>query len=424
MASCRQIEGLLQTVIDRESGESDRVVVEQHLSECARCQRLYQRQQRACAVLFEVFDEHRLREDLVPAVMAHLPEMDNSFIEAREMTYRVKHPVTRGGRLLRLTTALAPVLVLLLGLMLAYAWPSNAPAGQEVIGMVMFHDGAVMQRDPGESNRDQVRLREAVHAGSSYDTGRESRLMLSLAGPAEVKLAGESWLHVRSPREVRLEAGRAWLNVNRDVRLFRVCTPVGNVVVLGTVFEVEVEDGLMTVTCGEGRVHVENGIASRDLLPGEQVKVRAGDTELNASRVDAASRLAWADGIGADPSTQALFAETVGMHTARNLSGEQVFVVQTNGRSIHQVSIEWTVERPDMQQNDGYYVYVSDDHMNLIFVHRIPAELFSDIRRQSYDITVPDEPVSDVRVLHIKVIPAGGQDNKRVSFTRVSAWGI
>jgi hypothetical protein len=375
-------------------------------------------------VLFEVFDEYRLREDLAPLVMTHLPDMDNSFIEAREVTYRVKHPVTRGLRLTRLVSVLAPVLVLLLGLALAYSWPSETSGGQEIIGMVMFHDGAVMQRELGERGRDHVRLREAVHPGNTYDTGKDSLLMLSLAGPTEVKLAGESWLHVRSPREVRLESGRAWLHVNPDVRLFRVCTPVGNVVVLGTVFEVEVVNGLMTVTCGEGRVHVENGITSRDLVSGEQVEVRAGDSELVARRVDTAARLAWADAIGSDRPTEVLFAQTVGAQTVRNWAGEQVFVVQTDGRSIHQITVEWTVRNRESQHNDGYYVYVSDDHMNLLFVHRIPGEYFADGERQSCDIVLPDGPVSDVRVLHIKVIPAGGQDNKRVSFTRVSAWGI
>ena len=60
MASCTQVENLLQAYIDGELGHSDRVILEQHVADCPACAALLRRHQRACAHLFEAFGEERL----------------------------------------------------------------------------------------------------------------------------------------------------------------------------------------------------------------------------------------------------------------------------------------------------------------------------------------------------------------------------
>jgi hypothetical protein len=422
MASCRHIESLMQAHIDGEARESDRVIVDQHLAECRKCARLYRQQQRVSASLFEVFHEHRLDRDLTAPVMAHLPEMDSTFLDAREATYRAKNPRSRTARLLRLVPALAPALMVILGLTLVYFWPTSNQPLTGAVGMVTFLDGPVTCTTDDNLPVRHMGVQSYVHPGHEYIVGEGAGLILALAGPSHVKVGPNSRLRVRGERELVIEEGHAWLNVKEDVRLFRVSTPTGNIIVLGTTFDVRVEDDVTVVTVGKGRVHVENGVASRDLVSGEQVEVRSGATSFEARRIDAAEELAWAGWMQGDQRAEAMFARTVGPQSPQSLAAEQFFVVQTNGRAVHQITFQWTTG-PESVHPGGYYVYVSDDHMNLIFVGRIPAAAF-DGAAFEYDMPVPDGPLDGVRVLHIKVVPAGDGGASPVSFTKVSAWGV
>ena len=74
MASCTQVEGLLQAYVDDELRPSDRVILEQHVGECRVCEGLLRRHQRTCAHLFEAFAEERLTHSLSRNVLEHLPE--------------------------------------------------------------------------------------------------------------------------------------------------------------------------------------------------------------------------------------------------------------------------------------------------------------------------------------------------------------
>jgi hypothetical protein len=424
VASCRNIENQLQAYIDGEAGESGRVAVEEHLAGCARCARLHRQHQRAAVTLFETLNPFRLQSDLTGRVMAHLPEMElEAVVEAREATYRAKHPRGRFSLVRRLLPVLAPVFIFVLGLAIIYSWPAEQAAPGEAVGVVTLSSGDVLLRQGGMRVQPHVEARTHVFSGQSFETAGDAHMMLALAGPSEVRLDANSLVHVRGARELQLDHGRAWIHVDKGVSLFRVSTPAGNVVVFGTTFDVRVERDLAVVTVKEGMVHVENGVASRDVTGGQQLTLRRGQTVLLADNIDARETLSWARGMVADGGALHLFAETIRSGAGENMAAEQAFVVQTNGRTVRQISFEWEAGSKT-QLAGGYYVYVSDDHLNLLFVERIPGTVFADAGRTSIDITAPGDGISGVNVLHIKAVPAGNSDARGTSFTRVSALGI
>ena len=92
MASCTQIDNLLQAYIDGELGASERVILEQHLSDCAACAGLLRRQQRSSAALFEAYSAGRLTRDLSNQVLNHLPELESDREDVENINWRAKHP--------------------------------------------------------------------------------------------------------------------------------------------------------------------------------------------------------------------------------------------------------------------------------------------------------------------------------------------
>jgi len=423
VASCRQIESLIQGYIDGEVTDSERLIFEEHVSECRVCSRALKRHKRSTALLFEVYEEHRLHNDLTPGIMAHLPEMDRSSTNVQEVNWRVKHASGGITWLLRLVPALAPVLIIVLALAIFYSWPRNGDLPEPSIGVVTFRQGQVMRSNEEGTDRLSVNLSSYINAGERFETGNAAAMMLSLAGPTEIKVAADTRIKIHDERQISVERGRAWLHVGKDVRLFRVNTPPGNVVVFGTTFDVRVEENMTVVTVSEGRVQVENDVAFRELNAGEQVTLRIGKRPLEPVSVDAEAELAWADAISPDSGAQRAFAETVRPNYMANMTAEQVFVVQTNGRAVQSLTFEWKPEDGVAIQG-GYYVYVYDDHMNQLFSDHIRAEVFQFADSNSFDVVVPGEPIRDVRVLHIKVVPDGVAGDTETTFTKVSAWGI
>lgn len=423
MASCRQIETLLQGYIDGELSDSERVIMEEHVSDCRQCARMLKRHKRSTAALFELMEEYRLRNDLTPAVMAHLPEMDRSPLAVREVNWRVKHTASRWGQLVRLMPALAPAAIVILAVALIYSWPRNGEIPTDTIGLVTFRNGDVMRSSDVGTDRTSVHLRSYVTGGDRFETGSSAALMLSLAGPTEIKAAQNTRMQVRDEREVTVEKGRAWLHVGKDVRLFRVKTPMGDVVVFGTTFDVLVEEDRSIVTCADGRVQVDNGVAFRELNPGDQVVLMVGKKPLEVQTVDPTRELAWADAISPDSGAKELFASAVTPKVVASMAADQVFVVQTNGRAVQSLTFEWKTSGGRPARN-GYYVHVYDDHMNLLFTEYLKPEVIRAADRNSYDLVVPGKPIRDVRILHIKVMADSRTGESETSFTKVSAWGI
>ena len=115
MASCTQIDGLLQGYIDGELGASERVILEQHVSECATCAALLRRHQRSSAALFEAYSGDRLTRDLSAQVLEHLPELESSRENVEDLNWRAKHPGYFHGRMRQIVPAAAAVLLVVLG---------------------------------------------------------------------------------------------------------------------------------------------------------------------------------------------------------------------------------------------------------------------------------------------------------------------
>jgi len=426
VATCRQIESLTQGYIDGEVSDSERLILEEHVSGCRVCDRVLKRHKQSTALLYETFEAYRLIQDLSAPVMAHLPEMDRAPLTARtvrEVNWRAKHETVGMSRLLRLLPALAPVLIVGLALAIFYSWPQNGHAPTESIGMVMFCQGEVSRSSEAGLDPQGVDLSSPVAAGDRFETGNEAAMMLSLAGPTAIKVAANTRVKIHNERRISVERGRAWLHVGKDVRLFRVNTAMGDAVVFGTTFDVRVEQGMTVVTVADGCVQVETDVAFRELNAGEQATLRIGKRPLDVLAVDALAELAWAEAIVPDGNAQLAFADTVAPKSPAPMAAEQFFVVQTNGRAVQSLTFEWK-PAGDVANTGGYYVYVYDDQMSQLFSDHVRAEFFQIPDRRSVDVVVPGDPLRDVRVLHIKVVPDGDAGESETVFTKVSAWGI
>lgn len=101
-------------------------------------------------------------------------------------------------------------------------------------------------------------------------TGADELATMHLDDGSVVRLASNSRLQIAAGgREIWLD-GRAFLAVAEDpTRPFHVRTPVGEVFVLGTRFDLEVREGVMQVTVLQGRVRLES--------PAHPVELTAND---------------------------------------------------------------------------------------------------------------------------------------------------
>lgn len=129
-------------------------------------------------------------------------------------------------------------------------------------------------------------------------------------------------------REVNLDKGEAFFEVEKG-STFTVNTPLGDVEVLGTSFDVLLENNQLTVACKTGKVKVENEMLGSDpvfLEPGMQVVMTAQNEEL--SQVDLNAIDAWVTGLHqfTEASVEEVFevlAETTGMNisTPKEMEG-------------------------------------------------------------------------------------------------------
>ncbi|HEX72193.1 MAG TPA: hypothetical protein ENN65_02645, partial [Candidatus Hydrogenedentes bacterium] len=385
MASCTQIESFLQAYIDGELSTAEKVIFEQHIAECRMCDALLKRQKANSALLFESLNEQRLREDLTPAVMAHLPEMDHDYRLSHEVTLRAKQP----GRSLFFRVIMpvfATAAVLLMGAALLYIWPKSDSAVYREVGMVTYQQGKVLRSRENSTERIPTLVQTVVLTDERFETGENAGLVIGLVGPSYVKLHENTRLKVEHERELSLERGRIWLKVaNSDRAYFRVLTPSGDITVFGTIFDVHVTDHGTTVTVAEGAVQVENERTFTVLNAGEQVELMPGRKPLRKMAVDAYARMAWASELHSDPKAERLFLANF-RHSER-IRAEQVFVVDVRRHLVHAITFEW---RPDAFDDNhcGYHILVSDEHMNQLFTGYIDAGVFENKENHIYELPV------------------------------------
>lgn len=404
MASCRQIETMLQAWIDDELGHAERVILEQHLAECAMCTALLRKHQRSAALLYEGFAEHQLKTDMRQSVLDHLPEMEPTRSNARR-TAAQRAPTWRRSWAARVLPPVAAGLVVALAGVLYLAWPRALGGDAPAIGVVTHRLGEVKNSVEGRLPGELAAVKDFIHCGQRYVTGPEAKLMLTLRGPTYIKVNGNTQVRLADDREVVLETGHIWLDVAQEGRQFTVDTPVGEITVLGTTFEVFVDRDMTTVTVKNGSVRVENGVVACDLVPGEQLEVAIGQQALEPRKVDVAEVTAWANAIVANQEASELFAVAVQQPTLEQLRAQQCFVFQNSGaKSISTFTLSWApgAEAPPYC---GYDIIVCNDDMVELFRDHIDGEVFARPGQDSCVVRVPDDPISNVKMIHVKLAP-------------------
>ena len=409
MASCRQIETMLQAWIDDELGRAERVILEQHLAECAMCTALLRKHQRSAALLFESFAEHQLKTDMRHSVLDHLPEMEPTRSTARR-TAAQRAPTWRRSWATRVLPPVAAGLVVVLAGVLYLAWPRAMGGDGPAIGVVTQTLGEANNFEEGRLAGELAAVKDFIHCGQHYVTGPEAKLMLTLRGPTYIKVNENTRVRLTDDRDVVLETGHIWLDVAHEGRQFTVDTPSGEIAVLGTTFDVFVDGNTTTVTCKNGSVRVENGVVACDLIPGEQVEVAIGRRALEPRKVDVAEATAWANAIVADQEASELFAAAVQQPTLDQLQAQQCFVFQNSGaKSIATFTLSWV---PDAEASPycGYDVIVCNDDMVELFRDHIEGEVFARPGQDSCVVRVPGEPISNVKMIHVKLAPDCSSD--------------
>lgn len=427
MATCAQTEGLIQASLDGELSAAEQTIFDEHVAACPHCARSLERHRRCAAAIFEAYRDERLDHDLVSGVMAHLPEMDTPR-QVQEFNWRVKQarrgPVTA---FLRLAPAMAPALLACLAFALYLFWPQDNAIDAEAVGVVTYRLGAVGWSTDARPGPSSVNLRHLVKKGERYETGPDAALMLALAGQSRVKVDAGTRIKVHSDRAMRVERGRAWFNIGRDERLFRVTTPNGDVTVFGTTFEVRVENGRTVVTVRDGRVMAENGTAFIELTGDEQSVLTAGARPLTATQVDAALEMAWADAIMPDADAELYYASVIRSRITAHMRAEQVFAVGTKvdgrERAVSSILLQWNPSEHE-SGHAGYFVYVKDNRMQPLFKDYIPGEVFSDPGRNSYQVIVPGDSLVTGDVLLVQIVPDHVSGPIETSFADVFALGV
>ena len=260
MASCTRIENSLQAYIDGELGDSDRVILEQHVAECRPCAENLRRQQRANAIVFESFAFDRLRASLRPRILENLPEMDTLPEDIESVNWRAKHPGPWYTRTAQFVPAAALALLVIVAVVLQHYWPSANPQNDR-IGLVSFASGVIKRTANNATTRNPVALNDYVLCSDRFETGQAASMMLSITGPTHLKAASDTSFKVVDSRRIQLEDGTIWVEVGHDGSLFKVTTPGGVITVFGTIFSVQVKNDITTVTVERGLVQVENGVS-------------------------------------------------------------------------------------------------------------------------------------------------------------------
>lgn len=424
MASCGQIEAMFQAYVDGELAHSDSVILKQHMAGCPPCAGRLRDHERVCACLYETLKENRLRRDLVPGIMEHLPEMERDGLDVETVNWRVKHAFDRWTLLTRLAPVAVGGVLFLVAVTLLALWPRGSDTGA-AIGVVTQQSGEATVYAADAATPGGLAIRDFIFPGQRFETGPNEKLMLTILGPTQIKLNENSSLLVRDQRTLELTQGQMLARVAEDNRVFRVFMPVGGVTVTGTVFDIALGRSKATVTVAEGSVQVDNDVAFGRVEPGQQVDLAIGAQLLEARPVNVASVSAWADLIQPDPKAALLFQERIEPKgDTRTLASYQVGIVTdaVQNRSVKGVFIEW---EPDalLSGHCGYDVFVFERKKPLFKGH-VGGSIFDDKKMRSYTISVPGNPIRNVKRLDIKIVPDRSEGSVETEFAEISAIGL
>ncbi len=418
MASCEKIRNQIQALLDGETANSEKLIIEQHLEECRACRELHEQQRSSSAYLYDLFRDRRLNYDMTKAVLAHLPEMELDSDVAHTVTWRAKHPRTTVTAVLSWLPAFAAVLIVVSLSILVLKRDATELASP--VGMVTGQQGSVLTSKAALTDKAPAEVCAMVGAQDRFETDGASRLLIGLAGRSYVKADENTRFRVTNPREVIVEKGQAWFDVAKDAQRsdFRVVTPDGAITVFGTIFNVQVRDGKTIVTVVEGEVQVENDRTFTAVKGSHQVEVALGMKKLASVPVaDVKMLTAWASTIQPDPIADKEFKDKI--VAASVIPASQVFVVEGGENKIRSIEFHW--ENDQLTTGHcGYHVYISDDRMNPLVKCFISPDVFNDPARQSYEVAVsPEQELLESGILHISVLPDYRMGTQETQFVRV-----
>jgi hypothetical protein len=386
VASFNEIEHLLQGYIDGELGASQRLIVEQRVRECAETRLALERQQACSVELFETLREFRLRQDLTPYVMEHLPETETRRENVEALNWRAKHPSIFRERLVRLTPVFVLVLLVGLAFVLNRNWPAPA-IPEDAMGVVAYASGDLERIASASFRAEPIRLGGSLKPGDAIQTGPAGQASLSILGSTRLRLAPDTRIRLADDRTAVLEKGKALFEVSQGNRLFRVATDSGIVTVYGTTFEVSVERDATIVTVAEGEVTLAD---ARDeskfttLWQNEQGLLSRGTGVITTSRVDAWSHMAWANAILPDEAVeQAFLARTTSepLTVVQGISSAFLAVIPGGEpATVHGVVLAWLPPAEGVK-HCAYEVIVRADGVHPLFKARIPGHVFNDLTR-------------------------------------------
>lgn len=408
MASCSQVNSLFQAYIDDELGHAEKSILECHLRECGACREEMDAQNTCVARVFESLSEHRLSWGLRSQVLAHLPEMEASIRGGSHPTDPQYARARSRGRFPWAVMAVAAVVALVSVAVyeLRVAPPAAGVSGAPV-GMITFRDGdGVLSKAVDVNSYDVVALKSLVREQTDYVTLGDSRLAMILTGDSTVKANYNSGFRVTNNRRVMVNHGQTYFDIGRDRDYFRVNTPDGEIVVFGTAFLIDATPSGTTVTVTEGVILVRNGHGQVAVPKGCQLQFERGLPLATPHEVDIEPLMKWANDIIPDSDALALFWRMLGADYASvsSIPAEPIYAVRgLAGHSIEKIHVNWT---PDGGLGHcGYLIHVADGAGNLILLDTIDGRLFDNPEIDQTVIALPDGPISEVDVLHIRLIP-------------------
>lgn len=430
MASCVQVNSLLQAYIDDELSGAEKVLLEDHLDVCSACRHDLQSVRAASALLFEALARDSLREDLTPFIMTHLPEMEPqskppAFPKKMQDQGDVTVQWARPGLRPRPVFAVALVVIAAAAVWNFRMPVGDAPSPSRPLGIITHRQGGAVTDDTASGQRNPLDIKDTIDYGATLETGEGGVLQVGLSGPSQFTMYANTRVEVVSEREIHIARGRVFMDVAKEARLFRVNTPTGRATVMGTSFHVAVLPEATEVTVISGKVLVENEIAFALLNRGEQASFSTAGKPAVKYQVDARPYLLEARRYRPDQSAERLFLEQIAPdRPLTRLPGEQVFVVETHQRPIGALLVEW-VPDPYTDGHSGYNVYVADDDMTPLFKAHLAPETFRDKQLGTKRIPVSNEiRARRVSAFHIILIPDYGSGRIETPFTEVSAVGL
>ena len=418
MASCTQIEQVLQAFIDDDLSDSERVIFEGHVAECKVCEKSLRIQQATSAELFEGFAAVRLRDDLTQSVLEHLPDTEFFPKDVAAINRRAKHPGGVKERLYRLVPVAAAALLVVLGAVIRDNWPGPAMP-YDAIGVVTFAEGTSTRFDDESENDVRVKVEEYVRKGTPYRTSENGRLMLMLAGSTSVKLNRATSLVVHDERKITMNGGQAYFDVGKSNDRFHVYTPNGDVTVWGTSFDIQVTAMTTRIVLAEGQVdvrHKDFQDAWVMLQPGEMVKIVRDLNTMRARPADVTGLTIWARDMVSEETAGELFAAKIlPQYGFKEIVVDDPYTFGVQDRHIESITISW-VPSPDLWDYCSYDIRVYGDENTPIFSGRIDSAVFSASRDHSTVLLNPTGFTPDVSIATIELSPDCGHGSVKPDF--------